>query len=84
MMAKTSTGFEYELPENLADDFEYLEAIRKTGDNPIYTIDVAKILLGDEGYERLKEHCRVDGRVSTEKIFAEVTEISNDDSNLKK
>lgn len=83
-MAKTSTGFEYELPENLKDDYEYFEALRKVEDNPLAVIDVAKILLGDEGYARLKEHCRVDGRVSAEKVFAEVTEISNDDSNLKK
>ena len=83
-MAKTKTGFEYSLPENLKDDFEYLELIQKAQDNPLAVIDVAKKLLGDDGYERLKEHCRVDGRVSTERIIAEITEISNDDTELKK
>lgn len=83
-MAKTKTGFEYTLPENLADDFEYFELIREAQTNAVAVIDVAKKLLGDEGYARLKEHCKVDGRVSTEKMFAEITEISNDDSELKK
>lgn len=83
-MAKTKTGFEYTLPKNLADDFEYLELVKEAQDSPLAIIDVAKHLLGKEGYERLKEHCKVDGRVSTEKVVAEITEISNDDSELKK
>ena len=83
-MAKTKSGFEYKLPENLADDFEYLELVKKAQESPLAVIDVAKHLLGEEGYERLKEHCKVDGRVSTEKVVAEITEISNDDSELKK
>lgn len=83
-MAKTKSGFEYKLPENLQDDFEYLETLRRVEDNPLAIVDVAKKLLGTEGYERLKEHCRVDGRVSTEKITEEIREISNDDSQLKK
>lgn len=83
-MAKTKSGFSYTLPEGLADDFEYLELIQKAQQNPLTVIEVARYLLGEEGYSRLKEHCRVDGKVSTEKVIAEITEISNDDSNLKK
>lgn len=84
-MAKTKSGFEYELPENLQDDFEYLEALQKVDNgSPLAIVDVAKRLLGDDGYNELKEHCRVDGRVSTEKIVEEIREISNDDSQLKK
>ena len=83
-MAKTKSGFSYTLPNNLADDFEYLELIKEAQQNPLTVIDVAKKLLGDEGYEKLKEHCKVDGRVSTERIVEEITEISNDDSALKK
>ena len=83
-MAKTKSGFSYTLPEGLADDFEYLELIQKAQQNPLTVIEVARYLLGEEGYNRLKEHCRVDGKVSTEKVIAEITEISNDDSNLKK
>lgn len=83
-MAKTKTGFEYTLPKGLADDFEYLELIKDAQDNPLAVIDIAKKLLGEDGYERLKEHCKVDGRVSTEKIVEEIGEISNDDSQLKK
>ena len=83
-MAKTKSGFSYTLPEGLVDDFEYLELIQKAQQNPLTVIEVARYLLGEEGYNRLKEHCRVDGKVSTEKVIAEITEISNDDSNLKK
>ena len=83
-MAKTKSGFEYILPPHLADDFTYLELVKSAQENPLAVVDVAKYLLGEAGYERLKKHCTVDGRVSTEKIIAEITEISNDDSALKK
>lgn len=83
-MAKTKTGFSYTLPDNLADDFEYLELLKEAQQNPLFVVDVAKKLLGEDGYEKLKEHCKVDGRVSTERIMEEITEISNDDSQLKK
>lgn len=83
-MAKTKSGFSYTLPEGLADDFEYLEAVEEAQQKPLGFIKVAKYLLGEEGYTRLKEHCRVDGKVSTKRIVEEITEISNDDSQLKK
>lgn len=83
-MAKTKTGFEYTLPEKLDDDFEYLELIREAQNSPLAVVDVAKKLLGDEGYAKLKEHCTVDGRVSTEKIVSEITEISNNTDEIKK
>lgn len=83
-MAKTKSGFSYTLPKNLADDFEYLELVKEAQEKPLAVIDIAKKLLGEDGYERLKEHCRVDGRVSTERIVEEITEISNDDTEIKK
>lgn len=83
-MAKTKSGFEYELPKDLADNFEYLEVIKEAQNSSLAVIDVAKFLLGADGYEKLKEHCRVDGRVSTERIVEEITEISNDTSEIKK
>lgn len=83
-MAKTKSGFSYTLPEGLADDFEYLELIKEAQQNPLVVIDVAKKLLGEDGYTKLKEHCRVDGKVSTARIVEEITEISNNDAELKK
>ena len=83
-MAKTKSGFEYSLPKGIADDFEYLELIRAVQDNPLLVIDVAKKLLGDDGFARLKEHCRKDGIVSTEQITEEIREISNNEDELKK
>lgn len=83
-MAKTKSGFEFHLPTDLKDDFEYVELLRKYQENPILLIDVAKKLLGDEEYEALKKHCTVDGRVSTEKIIAEIEQISNAEPDIKK
>lgn len=72
---KTKSGFDFTLDQSNADDWELLEAIRKSNDDSSYAVDVAMRFLGDEQYNRLKEHVRVDGKVKISLIEAEVAEM---------
>lgn len=78
---KTSTGFEYEVNEKIVNDWRFVKAVATSAAKD----DTAKIagymnlvslLLGDDGEDRLCEHCRQDdGIVPTERIGREVLEI---------
>lgn len=81
---ETKSGFKYKLAKDFSDDFELLELIRRQQDEPLLFIDIAKRLIGDTYYDKLKKHCTVDGRVSTAKMKEEITEISNSDPDAKK
>lgn len=77
LKGKTSSGFEFELEDEVLDDYELLENLRKVdeGDNGCL-IKVVDQLLGEEQKKRLKEHVRTEkGRVSAKKLLEEVSEI---------
>ena len=71
---KTSTGFEYDVDPNFADDWELLENL--TSGTAKGEIEAAKTILGDDQYKKLKDHCRDDnGKVSAIKMDAELGEV---------
>ena len=74
---KTSTGFEFELEDEVLDDYELLENLQKTDDGDTRCIiKVVDSLLGEEQKKRLKDHVRSEkGRVSAKRLVDEVTEI---------
>ena len=75
----TSSGFAFELNEDVLDDYELLESLRKLdkGDGE-YAVDVVEQLLGEEQKERLKKHLRNEnGKVSAKKLMEEIGEIFN-------
>ena len=73
----TKTGFEFEIDENVFDDWELVEkfrAIEKGEDSLV--VDVVEQILGIEQKNRLKEFIRDDnGKVSVAKMEAELEEI---------
>ena len=75
---KTSTGFEFELSEEVLDDWELLEKLAEIdAGNTGAVVGAAKALLGAD-YERLKEHVRgKSGRVSARAMAAEIEDIFN-------
>ena len=83
----TKSGFEYEISENVVDDYEVLEALarlqQKDGNGIMHMVTLIDRVLGDEQREAFKEHCRVDGRVSTERIAEEFFDIFSN-ADLKK
>jgi hypothetical protein len=83
---KTKSGFEYEIPETVGDDYEVLEAlvrIQQKDGGILQIVTLIDRVLGDEQREAFKEHCRVDGRVSTEKVAEEFFDIFSN-ADLKK
>ena len=72
----TESGFNFEVKEELADDFEFLELLGDFSENPLMASKLADKMLGREQKEALKEHLRgEDGRIKTSDMFRELTEI---------
>ena len=75
-MPKTSTGFEFEIVPDAFDDWELIELLAEVGDGNLLKVPaVLNRLIGAESAKALKEHCRVDGRVTIKAMDAELTEI---------
>ena len=79
LRGKTESGFEFELDDDVLDDYELLELFCKIDEGETsLTTKMVDILLGEEQKERLKDHVRVkSGRVSSKRLLAEITEILN-------
>lgn len=72
----TESGFDFEVKEELADDFEFLELLGDFSENPLMASKLADKMLGREQKEALKEHLRgEDGRIKTSDMFRDLTEI---------
>lgn len=76
-MAKTKSGFEFELDEEVRDDIELLEALTKLDKGDMtYMSDVITGLLGEDQKKALYEHCRSPkGRVRASKVMEELKSI---------
>lgn len=74
---KTSTGFEFSLQDEVLDDYELLETLQDIdGGDYGKTTKMVTMLLGQAQKDALKDHVRSEnGRVSAQKMLAEVMEI---------
>lgn len=81
----TTTGFEFEIPEEMQDDWELFEMLREVDKgNMGIMVDVAYKLLGDEQLARLKEHVKEKhGHVSTAGMGAELAYILEGNESTK-
>lgn len=79
----TKNGFNFRIEEDIADDWEILEAIRKSNEDAAYVIDVAEKVLGNEQLEDLKEHCRENGKVRITRMSEALAEIFDSANTLK-
>lgn len=75
----TSSGFKCEVNSNVTKDWRFMKALGKCQHNDTAldgAIEVETALLGAKGAEALEKHLEeLDGFVSAEKLFAELTEI---------
>lgn len=77
----TKSGFAFEVPEGIENDFRVLEAIADADSEDASaklrgTVELVRLLLGEDGKKRLYRKLRAEcGSVPTEKVIAEVTEI---------
>lgn len=73
----TKTGFEYEIDTEVMDDWEFVEKLRDSeSDDPLAVVDVIRMMLGKEQYQKMKDHCRGEnGRISIQKMTDELSDI---------
>lgn len=86
-MAKgtTNTGFNFEVDENIAFDYEFLEMVSEVDDNPLQMPKILEKILGKEQTKALKEHVRdKNGVVNVLAINQEIEDIFNNVKNVKK
>lgn len=82
---KTSSGFEFELDDEVLDDYELLEMLTELDEGRYDRVTrTVEKLLGKEQKEKLKEHIRKDGKVSASEFMNEIAEIfQNANDSLK-
>lgn len=80
----TDSGFECKIAKESADDWELLEILRKLDqNNPQLIVDAYILLLGEEQYNKLKDHLRKDGRVKASDMIKEFFDIMKKTNELK-
>lgn len=81
----TSTGFEYNIPEEQLDNMELLDALAEADSGKLLAISrVCDLLLGKEQKLRLYDHCRTEkGTVPTASIRDEILDIIQGQDNGK-
>lgn len=81
---RTPSGFAFQISDDAMDDWELLEFLSRidSGDANAL-IPACKSLLGEEGYNALKEFCRRNGRVKATLMQQELKAIFESDA-LKK
>lgn len=81
---KTSSGFEYQVPEENLNNYELVEVLGELENNPLLIAKTVDLLLGKEQKEKLKDHLRTEnGTVPTDKISEEIMEIFNSQKETK-
>lgn len=83
LKGKTASGFAFEISEDIIDDYEFVEALGGLEENPLNLSKVVTMLFGKGQTTKLKEHCRVDNRVSTQKMMNEIQDIFTNVNQLK-
>lgn len=74
---KTETGFEFELEEDVIDDYELIEELCALDEGQYQHLPKALVrILGAEQTARLKEHVRNEsGKVSADRLMNEIGSI---------
>lgn len=82
---KTESGFEFELDDDVLDDYEILDALVKIDrGETLLIVDIVDKILGVEQKEKLKKHIRAkSGRVSIKKMVSETMQIFDACNKLK-
>ena len=75
---KTKTGFNFEIEDEVLNDYELLEMFAEVDENPLLVPKLVKTILGEEQKNRLIDHVRDEkGRASVDKISMELENILN-------
>lgn len=77
---KTSSGFEFELADDVADDYDLLLLFRQYRKTPSMDIvvDIAINMLGEDQHRALMDFCRDEkGKLKTSAMMTALEEIEN-------
>lgn len=81
---KTTTGFKFEIDKRTLENYELVELLNDVDENPLLITKVTKMLLGDEGTKKLKDHVRdEDGFVSGISMSKEIVDIFKASQDIK-
>lgn len=81
----TKTGFDYEVSDERANNYELLELFDELEDNPAIMPRVVKLLLGNDQASKLKDHVRnEEGLVPAEQMGEEIKDILEGQDDVKK
>ena len=85
MKTRLSDGFEVEIIDNVADDWEFLEVLTGIDEGETgLIVKAAKMMLGNEGVKSLKDHLRgKDGVVKTTEMVEALKDILNNTGETK-
>lgn len=77
LKGKTKTGFKFEIDERLLNDYELVELLAETEENPLIVSKVLTKLLGDQKKDLIEHVREEDGIVPADKMMEELEEIFN-------
>lgn len=82
---KTATGFDYEIEDQILDDYEIVEMLGDLEDNPLVMPKLITKILGKDQLAKLREHLRgKNGVVSTTAMAKELESIFMNQAKAKK
>jgi len=84
LKGETTSGFNYEIPEENLNNYELLEELGELDTNPLALGRVVNLLLGKDQANALKNHVRTDTNiVPSDKMTNEITEILQSNAQSK-
>lgn len=84
MIAKLNDGLEFEIRDDIANDWRFLTILRKIDKGEASLIvDAAEFMLGEDGVEKLAKHLEADGVTPTDKMVDALTELMSSVNELK-
>lgn len=73
---KTKSGFNFEIDEEVVNDYEFIEVLADVDENPLKSPKLFKMLLGDEQTNKLKEHIKAkNGKIPVKIMTEEIADI---------
>lgn len=85
MLAKLKDGYEVQISDSVANDWNFLTVLRKIdkGESGMIVDAAEKLLGGEEEVERLAKHLEVDGVTHLDDMVLAITELMESVNSLK-
>lgn len=81
---KLKNGFKYEINEKALESYEFLTVLSEIEDKPQKSIELIRMILGNEGEKALIESLKEDGFTPVSKVSEALEEMLKNTKELKK